>query len=73
MEWSSGSVWDRLLMITVALEKDSPSYFPTHVPNNPDVERHYSVVHMSDCERQVPNWGYRTSQIFKTYTEEDVG
>ena len=65
VEWSTGSIWDPLLMITVALERDYPSYFPSHVPQNPDVERHYSVVHMGECERSVPNWGYHTSEIFK--------
>jgi len=64
VEWSTGSIWDPPLMINVTLERDSPTCFHSHVPANPDVERHYSVVHMGVCERSVPDWGYRTAAIF---------
>jgi len=65
VEWSTGSIWDPLLMINVRLERDYPTDFPSHVPKNPDTERHYSVVHMGECERSVPNWGYHTAELFK--------
>ena len=66
MDWGTGLLGSPLLLINTRLTGDSPTYFPSHAPRQPGVERHVSICHMDEA-KQVPNWADLVSQVFADY------
>ena len=62
-----GIITNPLLVINVRLAQDSPTYFASHLPAQPGLERHVSIVHMHQAMQQIPHWGILSAFVFQRF------
>ena len=67
VEWSPGIITNPLLVIKVRLAQDSPTYFASHLPAQPGLERHVSIVHTHQAMQQIPHWGILSAFVFQRF------